>query len=445
MRSRTTYHAPRITVLMYPDPKIDLSVNFCGVKFKHPFILAAAPPSDDLEMVKDAFRAGWAGAVLKTTSVEGTDVPLAYPMMSGLDFGNKRLMGMGNIDLISEHHIDVIEERVKELKKEFPDNRVITSISGSSKDSWQEVAKRASAAGSDLIECSFSCPQGSMGLKPGMMLGQDPAASAQVVGWIKEGAGKTPVIIKLTPQVSDLAEIASAIKEAGADAVCVGNTIPSLMGIDHESFIPIPNVGGKSTYSGLSGAAVKPISLRCISLVSKEVGIPIAGSGGAMNWKDALEFMLCGAGVVEFCTAVMHYGYDIVDDLVEGMSFHLERLGVKSVQDIIGKSLEYIVSHDELPHDDWRADIDMDRCVKCDLCVIACRDGGHQAIEIGEERKPVVDDEKCVGCALCSTMCPVKCITMKKRQVEGKVKAKVKAKDKAKAKAKAKAKEKPQP
>ena len=142
MRSRTTYHAPRITVLMYPDPKIDLSVNFCGVKFKHPFILAAAPPSDDLEMVKDAFRAGWAGAVLKTTSVEGTDVPLAYPMMSGLDFGNKRLMGMGNIDLISEHHIDVIEERVKELKKEFPDNRVITSISGSSKDSWQEVGFR---------------------------------------------------------------------------------------------------------------------------------------------------------------------------------------------------------------------------------------------------------------------------------------------------------------
>jgi len=400
---------------MYPDPKADLTVNFCGVSFENPFILAAAPPTDDLDMVAGAFKAGWAGAVLKTTSVEGTEVDLAYPMMSGLDLGNDRLMGMGNIDLISEHHVDVVEKRISELKKNFPGKVVIASVSGSSKESWQEVTRRVAAAGADLIECSFSCPQGSLGLKAGMMLGQDPVASASVVDWIKNSAGKTPVIIKLTPQVADIAEMAMAVKGAGADAVCVGNTLPALMGVDIENFVPIPNVCGKSTYSGLSGPAVKPVSLKCISVVAREVGIPIAGSGGAVSWRDALEFILVGAGVVEFCTAVMHYGYDIIDDLKEGLSFHLEKLGISSVAELRGRSLEFITSHDDLTRAKWRPLIDMECCIRCDACVIACRDGGHRAINVDGERRPEVDDDKCVGCALCSTMCPVRCIKMVKR------------------------------
>lgn len=393
-----------------------MSVEFCGVRFVNPFILAAAPPTDDLEMARDALRAGWAGVVLKTTSVEGTAVPLAYPMMSGIDLGTSRLMGMGNIDLISEHHIDVVEKRASELKKEFPDRRIIISISGSTKETWQELARRAREVGADLIECSFSCPQGTLGLKPGAMLGQDPVASATVAGWIKETAQSVPVIIKLTPQVADIAEIARAVKAAGADAVCVGNTVPSLMGIDPKTWVPIPNVGGKSTYSGLSGPAVKPISLRCISIVSRDVGIPIAGSGGAITWRDAMDFMLVGAGVVEFCTAVMHYGADIIDDLVEGMAFHLERRGISSAREIIGRSLDFIVSHDELPRQAWRPSIDKEACVRCDACIIACRDGGHRAIKADEERLPVIDDEKCVGCALCQTMCPVGCIAMALRE-----------------------------
>lgn len=400
---------------MYPLSKIDLSVTFCGVKFIHPFILAAAPPTDDLEMVKDAFRNGWAGAVLKTTSVEGTSVPLAYPMMSGVDVGNERLIGMGNIDLISEHHIDVIEKRVAELKKEFSDRRVIVSISGQSQESWTLLAKRAHDAGADLIECSFSCPQGTMGLKPGAMLGQDPVASAKVTDWIKEGAGSTPVIIKLTPQVADIVEISQAVRGAGADAVCVGNTVPALMGIDIETRAPIPNVGGKSTYSGLSGPAIKPISLRCIAEVFKHTQMPIAGSGGAITWRDALEFMMAGAPVVEFCTAVMHYGYDIIDDLKEGLTHWLERRNIPNVRDVIGSVVLNIVSHDDLEKGaKWRPCVDSETCIKCDACMIACRDGGHRAISVDEQRLPKIDDEKCVGCALCSVMCPVCCIEMKR-------------------------------
>ncbi|HPQ81467.1 MAG TPA: NAD-dependent dihydropyrimidine dehydrogenase subunit PreA [bacterium] len=409
---------------MYPEPKADLSVEFCGVKFESPFILAAAPPTDDLEMVRDAYRMGWAGAVLKTTSMEGTPVDLAYPMMSALDVEGSRLAGMGNIDLISEHHIDVVEKRVAELKKEFPEKRTIVSITGGSRESWTKLACRAKEAGADMIECSFSCPQGTLGLKPGAMLAQDPVASAKVVDWVKEGAGDTPVIIKLTPQVNDIVEIALAVKGAGANAVCVGNTLPSLMGVSEISgpdsrltWVPVPNVGDRSTWSGLSGPAVKPVSLRCVAQVSRGAGMPIAGSGGATTWRDALEFVLLGASVVEFCTAVMHYGADIIGDLKEGLADHLASRGIERLGGIVGAALDSVVPHEELPRGlKWRPDVDRDRCLCCDLCMIACRDGGHRAISVDAERFPVVDDEKCVGCALCSAVCPAYCIRMEEKE-----------------------------
>ncbi len=405
---------------MYPEFKVDLSVTFCGVEFAHPFILAAAPPTDDLDMVRDGLNAGWSGAILKTTSLEGTAVDLAYPMMSGMDYAGARLIGMGNIDLISEHHIDVVEERIKTLKSEFSDKRIIASISGQDKVSWQALAKRTADAGADMIECSFSCPQGSMGLRPGAMLGQNAKASAEVAGWIKQAAGKVPIIIKLTPQVDDIAEIAKAVKAVGADAVCVGNTLPALMGVDLNSWVPFPNVYGKSSYSGLSGPAVKPISLRCVSEVAKKANMPIAGSGGALTWQDALEYLLLGASVVEFCTAVMNYGFDVVTDLTEGLSSYLERRNIGSVRDIIGAALGKIVSHDELSKEKgskgFRPSIDEDSCVRCGLCAIACRDGAHRAIELDSERLPKIDDEKCVGCALCSIICPAFCIDMKERE-----------------------------
>ncbi len=399
-------------------PEVSLEVDFCGVHFLNPFILAAAPPSDDYEMVRRAFQAGWAGAVLKTTSVEGTPVPLKYPMMAAMDLGGGKVTGLGNIDLISEHHIDVIEERIGRLKEEFPDRIVVGSMMGATKEDWQQLAQRLSAAGADLIECSFSCPQGSLGSRPGAMLGQDVALSRTVAGWVKEAAGDTPVVIKLTPQVADIAEVAQAVKDAGADAVCASNTIPSLMGLDPETLRPRPTVGTKSSYSGLSGPAILPITLRNIAEIAKTVGIPITGTGGPVTAYDAVQIMAVGATTVQFCTAVMTYGYRIIEDLLEGLAWELSRRHLTHPSQLVGKALDAVATHDALVQaGDVVCHIDTERCIGCGRCFLACRDGGHQAISFDlESRQPTVDPERCVGCAFCTQVCPVSgCMWMETR------------------------------
>lgn len=394
----------------------DLSIEFCGVKFPNPFLLSAAPPSDDLDMVRAAFDAGWGGAVLKTTSVETEAVDLVYPMMSASHYEGSRIIGLGNIDLISEHHIDVVEKRAATLKKEYPDRVVTVSIMGSKKEEWQTLVKRLEAAGVDIIECSFSCPQGSMGEEAGAMLAQSIDATERVTGWVKEAATRCPVVIKITPQVANIVKVAEAVKRGGADAICAANTIPSLMGIDVDSFVPYPNVQGKSTYSGMSGPAIKPLTLRTLAEISSNVDIPITATGGPVTWKDAVEMMLVGATTVQFCTAVMHFGFDIIDDLRDGMAFYLEEKGFASPADLIGKSLGNIVGHHELSRSEKVVSVvNEDLCVKCDLCHIACRDGGHQAMVLeGTGRVPKPDPEKCTGCRLCVTVCPTDAITMVK-------------------------------
>jgi dihydropyrimidine dehydrogenase (NAD+) subunit PreA len=394
----------------------DLSIDFCGVRFPNPFLLSAAPPTDDLDMVRAAFEAGWGGAVLKTTSVESEPVDLVYPMMSAVHFDGKRIMGLGNIDLISEHHIDVVEKRVKTLKTEYPDRVVAVSIMGSKKEEWQELVRRLEAVGVDVIECSFSCPQGSMGEEPGAMLAQSVDTTERVAGWVKEAAERCPVVIKITPQVTNIVTVAQAVKRGGADAICAANTIPSLMGVDVDSFVPYPDVQGRSTYSGLSGPATKPITLRTLAEIARHVDIPITATGGPVTWRDAVEMMLVGATTVQFCTAVMHYGYDIIDDLQDGLAFYLEDKGFERPADITGMALGRIVSHGELPRGTKMiSSLIEERCVKCDLCYIACRDGGHQAIKLEEsDRLPRIDPEKCPGCGLCVTVCPADALTMVK-------------------------------
>jgi dihydropyrimidine dehydrogenase (NAD+) subunit PreA len=394
----------------------DLSIDFLGIHLDSPFILSASPSTDELEMAVNGLKEGWAGVILKTTSVEENEVNIKNPMMSSFGSMSQKVEGLGNIDLISKYHINDIEDRIRYLKREFPHKMIAASIMGSKKEDWQSLVLRLKNAGTDLIECSFSCPQGSMGEEAGKMLAQSIEATEKVTGWVKEAAGNIPVLIKITPQVTDIAEVARAVKKGGADGITASNTIPSLLGIDITSFEPYPSLLGESSYSGLSGPAIKPITLRTIAEIAKNVDIVISGNGGAFSWQDAVELMAVGASNVQFCTLPMHYGFRTIRDLRSGLSHYLDQMSFNSPEDIVGKALEKIRANEDLPDIYTRSDIDTDKCIGCGLCYIACRDGGHMAMEWDSvKRKPSVDEDKCTGCAMCMQVCPVDAIKMKEK------------------------------
>ncbi len=384
----------------------DLNVNFAGIKSPNPFWLASAPPTNMGPMIERAFDAGWGGAVWKTL---GEPIVNVSSRLASIDHGAMRMIGLNNIELITDRPLEVNLKEVYECKKKYPNNAVIVSLMVESKrEAWHEIVKKAQDTGCDGFELNFGCPHGMSERGMGSAMGQVPEYTCMVTEWVKE-VSTLPVIVKLTPNVSHIVPPGRAAQKGGADAVSLINTINSVMGVDIDSMIPYPNVNGQAAHGGYCGTAVKPIALNMVSELARdaEFNIPISGIGGINTWRDAVEFMLLGAGNVQVCTAVMHYGYRIVEDMIDGLNNYLDEKGFLSANEIIGKSVDRMTDWGNLDLNyKVVARVNNENCIKCNLCYVACEDGAHQCFDFDENRYPVVDEKECVGCNLCALVCP---------------------------------------
>ncbi len=393
----------------------DLSINFAGIKSPNPFWLASGPPSNTGYQVMKAFDCGWGGAVWKTMGIPTVNVSSRYGDVS---YRKIRMVGMNNIELISDRRLSDNLREIEEVKKYFPDRAVVASIMVQSREEWHQIVKDVENAGVDGIELNFSCPHGMSERGMGSSVGQEPKLVELLTNWVMEVA-KIPVLVKLTPNISDITEPAKAAKRGGANAIALINTIQSIVGVDIDNFIPYPSVGSMSTNGGYSGPAIKPIALNMVKncALDKDVALPISGIGGIETWRDAIEFILLGAGSVQVCTAVMHYGFGIIKKLILGLEDYLEEKGFENLTEIIGKALPNVTNWEDL-NLNYRvvARIDKAKCTGCKLCYNACEDGAYQAIALPEkpdDKYPIILEENCVGCNLCSLVCPIdKCIVM---------------------------------
>jgi dihydropyrimidine dehydrogenase (NAD+) subunit PreA len=359
----------------------NLEIDFCGIKSPNPFWLASAPPSNSGYQVQKAFEQGWGGAVWKTIGAPVMNVCNRYGTM---DYKGSKIIGLNNVELISDRPIETNLKEIAETKKLFPKNTVICSVMvESKKEAWQEIIKRAEQTGCDGFELNFGCPHGMSERGMGSAMGQVPEYTCMVTEWVMEVA-TIPVIVKLTPNITDIVHPARAAINGGASALSLINTINSIMGVDIDTFEIKPNVGGKGGHGGYAGPAVKPIALHLLSAVGSDPevikrGLPISGMGGVETWRDAVEFMLLGSTSVQVCTAVMHWGFRIVEDMIEGMSNWMDERGFTSPHDFIGKSLPRISHFGDFDLGFQSvARIDHDKCINCNLCYIACNDAAHQ-------------------------------------------------------------------
>ena len=393
-----------------PYPSLD--IDFCGIHCENPFFLASSAVCTNYEMVARALEAGWAGVFYKTICLQ--EIKEVSPRFDAVhSYGTSGdFYGFRNMEQLSENPTDMDFDILRRLKQDYPSKVIVASIMGQTEEQWVELARRAEQAGCDAVELNFSCPQMRF---EGM--GSDVGQNAELVAIytiVVKRAVNIPVIPKMTPNITHIYQPALAAFFAGADAVSSINTIKSVTMADEAE------VSGQRTISGYSGRAVKPIALRYILEIAQNPmlkGIPLSGIGGIETWRDALEFIQLGCSNVQVCTAVMQYGYRIIDDLVLGMQRYMAKNGVSCVKDLVGSQLSSFTTPTDLDRSTIIYPIiDRERCVGCGRCEISCMDGGHQAISFDREtRQPRLIGSKCVGCHLCRLVCPAGAIHLSKR------------------------------
>ena len=397
----------------------DLRASFLGIRSPNPFWLASAPPTDKEYNVTRAFKAGWGGVVWKTLGEDPPIVNVNGPRYGYLHGPDRRLLGFSNIELITDRPLEVNLREIAAVKKAWPDRALVVSLMVPCEEkNWTDILKRVEVTGCDGVELNFGCPHGMSERGMGSAVGQVPDYIEMVARWCK-AATRLPVIVKLTPNITDIRMPARAARTGGADAVSLINTVSSIISVDLDTFAPTPTIDGKGSHGGYCGPAVKPIALNMVAEIARDAetrGFAISGIGGITTWRDAAEFMALGAGNVQVCTAAMAYGFKIVEEMTTGLATWMTEKGYAKLDDFVGRAVPNIA--------DWqylnlnfvtKAVINQDLCIKCGRCHIACEDTSHQAITslVDGKRHFEVIDAECVGCNLCVSVCPVEdCIDM---------------------------------
>ena len=399
----------------------DLRTTFAGIASPNPFWLASAPPTDKAYNVHRAFEAGWGGVVWKTLGEEGPPVVnVNGPRYGALLTPDRKMLGFNNIELITDRPLQLNLQEIRQVKRAWPGRAMVVSLMvPCTEAAWKAILPMVEDTGCDAVELNFGCPHGMSERGMGAAVGQVPEYIERVTRWCKHHS-RLPVIVKLTPNITDVRLPAAAAKRGGADAVSLINTLNSIMGVDPATLTMSPVTGGMGSHGGYCGPAVKPISLNMVAEIGRApatAGLPISGIGGIGTWRDALDYIALGAGNVQVCTAAMVYGFKIVQEMADGLAEYMDSMGFATLDDFRGRALGTVT--------DWqylnlnaisKAVIDQDKCIACGRCHIACEDTSHQAITAtkdGQRHFAVMDDE-CVGCNLCVTVCPVAdCITLR--------------------------------
>ena len=395
-----------------------LKTDLCGIPLESPFLLSSSVVASTYDMCARAFEAGWAGAAFKT--ICSFDIHEASPRFSAITGDNGTIVGFKNVEQLSDHSVAENMEIFRRLKQDFPTKFILASIMGQNEAEWEELSRLCEENGADAIELNFSCPN-MMDEGLGSDIGQVPELVERFTAAARRGA-KIPILAKLTPNVAAMSPAAEAAKRGGADGIAAINTIKSIIGVSPHTYVSAPAVRGMSAVGGYSGNAVKPVALRFIAELGQNLklqGLHISAMGGIETWRDALEFILLGAGSIQITTAVMQYGYRIIEDLKAGLAYYLAEKGFSSVQEVRGLALDSISDTTDVLERDTVVfpKFHREKCIGCGRCVVSCADGGHQAIRLNEDRRPILDGKKCVGCHLCVLVCPQRAISSSRKRI----------------------------
>lgn len=394
---------------------IDLSVSLGPLELKNPMVAASALTTKTIERAKRAEACGIGAIIAKAVVTKHPyfALPRFYsePKNRGLYCPmDPRLEGQEGLDFI------------KALKKEVSVPVIANTMgSGNNIDSWVDISVKLAQAGADMVELNLACPnigimQKTLGQLTGneeevlgAIVGQNPSLAGRIVKAVKDSL-KVPVMAKLTPEAADIAAVARAVMENGADVLDVTNAPAALPGVDvYNDGRPLHKGFNTQSFSGVCGPYMKPFTLKNVAQIKlSNPNAEILASGGLMNWKDSVEAMMVGAKAAAYCTVIMWKGWEVLGEIEKGLREYMEQQGYSRPEDFYCAGLKYISTPNAVSFKYVAAQVSVEKCTGCGICV---KPGHCEAIEIIDD-KAFVNKQLCIGCSTCADLCPVGAIAM---------------------------------